>query len=173
MSATDLIKDEKPDFRKREHRFSKLPFRDLLKITMKEKNIGNVEMQQALGYSRPNVIAMIKSGSMNLPEQKAITVAKLLDLPPLFVLKKLVLENNPTLWDSIESVLSDRLITPNELALVNWVRRELDGHDIDLTESAAFTQVVLPALHAVVARTQAENNAILERNDRDEKPRKF
>lgn len=163
-------KPAKPDHRSREHRFSKLPFRDVMKITMEEKNIGNVEMQLALGYAKPNVIAMIKSGSMNMSEHKALAVAKVLDLPPLFVLKKLVLEKNPALWDAIEAVMAKQMVLPSELALLDVVRKELDGLDVDLTECPEFNQAVLPALRAIAQRKLAETRATLDRIAREGQP---
>lgn len=168
MNATNP-ESNKGDYRKREHRFSKLPFRDVMKIAMTEKKIGNAEMQIALGYPRPNVIAMIKSGAMNLPEQKALTVAKVLDLPPLFILKKLVLENNPLLWDAIESVMAERMVSPSEMALLDLVRTETDGLDINLAENAEFTQALLPVLRSVVQRVMAETKATLDSLERDRK----
>jgi hypothetical protein len=172
MSASTNTKPIKEDHRKREHRFSKMPFRDVMKVAMKETGVGNVEMQQALGYSKPNVIAMIKSGSMSLPDDKAVVVARVLGLSPAFMLRKLVQENNPALWDAIESVMGDSLVTASELALVNLVRKELDGLDVNLAEHPEFVQTAVPLLRDIAQREMATTQATLERVERERLSRK-
>ena len=154
------------NFRQRDHRFSALPLRDVLKIQMKNLGIKNVDLQKILGYPAANVIAMIKGGSMRLPEGKAIEVADALQLDRTFVLGKVISENNAELWGAITTVLGDRLVSASELALVQLVRKAVDGHDVNLAESPDFVQLITPAIAAIVARENQLAQATLNRCDK-------
>lgn len=152
-------------FRLRDHRFTALPVKDIFKICMKNLNVRNVDMQKALDYPMPNVIAMIKSGGMKLPPGKAVIAAKLLEVDPVFLLAKVVAESDPSLWDAISEVMGEHLITANELNLLKLVREGLDGHDVNLAESPEFIQAIAPALNAIVERQNELARAALNRND--------
>jgi hypothetical protein len=73
----------------------------------------------------------MKTGSMNLPASKVLITAKMLKVDPVFLLRKVISENDPALWDSISAVLDQHLVTKNELALLRYVRYHLDGHDVN------------------------------------------
>ena len=152
-------------FRLRDHRFTALPVKDILKIRMKNLGIKNVDLQKALDYPMPNVIAMIKFGGMKLPPSKAVIAARLLEVDPVFLLSKVIAESDPALWDAISEVLGEYLITTNELDLLKLVRDGLDGHDVNLTESPEFADAAIPALKVIVARQNALARAALDRND--------
>ncbi|MFZ3084939.1 hypothetical protein [Rhodoferax ferrireducens] len=152
-------------FRLRDHRFTALPVKDILKTRMKDLGIKNVDLQKALDYPMPNVIAMIKSGGMKLPAGKAVIAAKLLEVDPVFLLAKVVAESDPSLWDAISEVMGEHLITANELDLLKLVREGLDGHDVNLAESPEFIQAITPALNAIVERQNELARAALNRND--------
>jgi hypothetical protein len=154
----------KSTFRERKHRYTSLPVRDVLKIRMEDLEIRNVDLQKALGYPAPNVIAMMKSGSMRLPEGKAIEVADILRLDRTFLLGKVVSENNPELWNAITTIMGDRLVSANEMALVGHVRAALDGHDVNLAESAVFTQAMAPILQSIVERQNELAKAAMNRS---------
>ena len=133
------------NFRQRDHRFSALPLKDVLKIRMKDLGIKNVDLQKILNYPAANVIAMIKGGSMRLPEGKAVQVADVLQLDRTFVLGKVISENNAELWAAITTVMGDRLVSASELALAQLVRKALDGHDVNLAESPGFVALIAVA----------------------------
>lgn len=163
-----MTKSKQPanvNFRERKHRYTSLPVKDVLRIRMTDLEIKNVDLQKALGYPAPNVIAMMKSGSMRLPEGKAIEVADILKLDRTFLLGKVVSENNPDLWDAITTIMGDRLVSANELALVGHVRAALNGHDVNLAQSATFTQAVAPILQVIVERQNELTKAAMNRSD--------
>ena len=152
-------------FRLRDHRFSALPVKDILRIRMKDLGIKNVDLQKELDYPMPNVIAMIKFGGMKLPPGKAVIAAKLLGVDPVFLLSKVIAESDPALWDAISEVMGEYLITANELDLLKLVRNGLDGHDVNLNESPEFADAAIPALKVIAARQNALARAALDRND--------
>ena len=109
---------------------------------MKDLDIKNVDLQKVLDYAKPNVIAMMKSGSMQLPANKVCDAARALQLDPVFLLGKVIAENDPALWDVISTLLGKQLVTANEMELINHVRRCLDGHDINLMLEPGFVNAV-------------------------------
>ena len=152
-------------FRERDHRFTALPVKDVLKIRLKDLGIKNVELAHSLGYPNGNVIAMMKGGSMRLPANKASMAAKMLQVDPLFLLGKIVTERDPDLWDAISALSGTCLVTANELALITLVRSQLDGHDVNLAETPEFTQAVMPVLKAVLQRENTLAVAAIRRVD--------
>jgi hypothetical protein len=99
------IDDITLNYRMRDPRFTALPVKDILKIRMDDLGIKNPDMQRALDYPKPNVIAMMRGGSMRLPASKALVAARLLELDPVFLLSKVIAENDPALWDAISAVM--------------------------------------------------------------------
>lgn len=159
------ITETSQTFRERDHRFTALPVKDVLKIRMKDLGIRNTDLQKALGYPMANVIAMMKSGSMRLPANKAVVTAQLLQVDPVFLLSKVIAESDPELWDVISALLGNQLVTANELALIKLVRQGLDGHDVNLAESPGFTDAAGPALKVILERQNALAQAAKNRTD--------
>lgn len=155
----------KQDFQVHDPRFTSLPVRDVLKIRMKDLGMKNVDLQKILNYPAANVISMMKGGTMRVPESKAIKIADALQLDRIFLLGKVVAENSPELWGAVSTVLGDRLVTANELALINLIRAALAGHDVDLAQSPGFVQTLMPELKAILERQKALATAALERLD--------
>jgi hypothetical protein len=108
---------------------------------------------------------MIKMGSMRLPEGKGIETADLLKVDRTFLLGKVISENNPELWDAITTIMGDRLVTANELALIKFVREGLDGHDTDLMGTYDIGKTVAPLLADAFKRESALAQAALDRTD--------
>ena len=152
-------------FRQRAHQYSALPVKTLLKVRMRDLDLTNSDLQKVMGYDKPNVVAMIRTGSMRLPVGKVATVAKMLQVDPVFLLGKVLAENDAALWDVISSVMGDRLITANEMALIDLVRKVLDGHDVSLTEVQEFTEGVTASLLKIVDRQNALMRAAVVASD--------
>jgi len=148
-------------FRQRAHHYSALPVKTLLKVRMRDLELTNSDMQRVMGYDRPNVVAMMRTGSMRLPVTKVAEVAKILHVDPAFLLGKVLAENDAALWDVIASIMGDRLITANEMAFVILARGVLNGHDVDLTDDAEFVQVVTPSLMKMADRQNALTKAAM------------
>lgn len=149
----------------RDPRFSALPVKDVLKIRMKDLGVKNVDLQRALGYPAANVIAMMKMGTMRLPANKVIDAARVLQVDPVFLLGKVIAESDPDLWVVISKLLSAQLVSASELDLVNFVRRGLDGHDVNLTHLPDLTQLLALELKVILDRENALTLAAINRKD--------
>ena len=153
-------------FRARDHRFSSLPVKSIIRIRMEELDISNRDLQQALGYTNANVVAMLRHGSMRLPEHKVVAVADMLQLDRAFLLGKVMGENSPALWATLQTVLGERLVTANELTFIQVIRTALDGHDAPLAASQALLDAMAPVLAAIYKVEEALKDASLRRADR-------
>jgi hypothetical protein len=148
-------------------RHSTLPVAAYLTLKIAESGKTNSEIAEVLGYPRPNVIAMMKTGSMRLPINKVVSMARCIDVDPVFLLEKVITESSPEMWDGLKSVIGDRLISRKELKLVEFVRKQLDGVDADLTEYRDFTDAVKGAIKPVKEREKALTKGSLERIARE------
>ena len=162
---TKSTKQPVHDFRTRPHQLTNLPVKDVLKIRMKDLGIKNTDLQKALEYAHPNVIAMMREGKMRLPPGKATVTANLLGLDPVFLLGKVVAESDPELWQSISGLMADRLVTANEVTLLALIRQKLQGHDVDLAQSPEFVAAIEPMLKQIADRESALAQAALQRKD--------
>jgi hypothetical protein len=163
--STQKNSGDTPNFRGRSHRFTAMPVKDVLRISMKDLGIKNRAVQEALGYPTPNVIAMMKTGSMRVPANKVLVVAEMLQIDPTFLLGKVIAENDPELWEVISALVGNQLVSANELALIRLVRKELDGHDVNLAEAPAFVDAALPVLKEILDRQNALAQAAKARID--------
>jgi hypothetical protein len=151
------VKKETKSFRERTHRISNLSVKEIMRIKMYELNIKNVDLQRHLGFPTPNVISMMKNGTMRVPIQHAPKIAALFEIDKLSFVRKVVEENDPTLWDALESCLGVGFsTTSNENKLLSFVRKELDGHDPDLTSNEDFISD-LQGLIAKVVKQEIQN----------------
>ena len=117
------------------------------------EDLTNVEIARRLGYTRPNVIAMIRTGAMKLPFDKVPALAQVLGLDPLALLRRVMVEYAPEQWATMEKVIGqERLVTRNEAELLRRVRGLLHGDDLALTEDGWFTVELTASLLAALDR---------------------
>ena len=99
----------------------------------------NVKISQALGYDRPNVVAMMFTGSMKVPVNKVPALAKVLELDSVALLRRVMLANCPEIWETLEQVVGkSSLTTTNEVALIEEIRDLLGSDDVPLHADKIF-----------------------------------
>lgn len=88
------------------------------------------------GFVSPNMLAMIKSGSTKLPLDRVASLAKALECDPvmLFILALEQLDRNTT-EQAIRQIFG-ALVTENEVAWLEEIRRASDHSDPSLTARA-------------------------------------
>lgn len=162
MTATAAA--EKPKSRKEKTRqVSNMPFKDYLRLRMDEAGLSNVDLAEAIGYPRGNVIAMMKSGDMRLPLNKVKPTAKALGVDPVVLFQKVITETDIGLWETIQDIVGDHVVSANEQALIDFVRKELDGHDVNLMKRPEFVQTATTVIREIVEREKAMSDATLTR----------
>lgn len=157
---------DKRDFRERPHRITSMPVKDVLSTRMFELGIKNIDLQKHLGLPSPNVISMMKKGTMRLPIQHATKVASYLQIDKLAFLRKVVEENDPALWDAFEEATGSLvLLSSNELKLLQATRQSLDGFDADLMKSESFIAAYKKILKDVLQQEIEIKMSLLMRID--------
>lgn len=103
------------------------------------EDMTNVKVAEALGYEKPNVIAMMFTGSMKVPINKVPALAKVLGLDPIALLRRVFMEYSPDVWRTIEDTLGSSVpLAANEVALIQGLREHLGGEDVALMADAKF-----------------------------------
>jgi hypothetical protein len=123
-------------------------------------DVTNVKIAQAIGYDKPNVVAMILNGSMKVPINKVSELARALHIDKLWLLRRSMTEYTPDGWSVIEKIVgSSRLTTANETAVLQFIRTALADEEVELMEDdefvRAFTRDITLAIDRHLRRTLA------------------
>lgn len=81
------------------------------------------------GFESPNIITMFKRGQTKLPINRVGPLAKALDVDPAHLLRLVLLEYVPDVWECIENTLQTTLLTSNELELIRSFRQVTGDSD--------------------------------------------
>src|SRR3954470_18177158 len=103
-----------------------------------------VEIAEAVGYTNPNVVTMIKQGKTKLPIKKVPAFAKVLNVDPVHLLRLTVDEYMPETWAAIDQVVGRALVTDNERRILAVIRQAAGGKDVQLNraQERAIAQIV-------------------------------
>jgi transcriptional regulator with XRE-family HTH domain len=101
-----------------------------------------IQIAEEVGFDKPNVITMIKQGKTKVPVSKIGSMAKALEVDPIFFLKLCMQEYMPDFLDTVVAITEQPIITANELELVKAVRA-IDGDDPKLGATAARAELKL------------------------------
>jgi AraC-like DNA-binding protein len=91
------------------------------------------EIAQECGYSNPNIMSMFKQGLTKLPINKVAPFAKAVGADPVHLLRLVMQEYMPETWESIEGIVGQSLISPEEFAAVKAIRKGTGGVDLNFT----------------------------------------
>jgi transcriptional regulator with XRE-family HTH domain len=81
------------------------------------------EIAKECGFDKPNVITMIKQGKTKVPVNKIATMAKALEVDPVFFLKLTLSEYMPDLLDIITAITGQQVVTNNEIEFIEVIRK--------------------------------------------------
>ena len=81
------------------------------------------QIAEECGFDKPNVITMIKQGKTKLPIGKIGRMAKALGVDPVFLMKMVLAEYNPDMLEAITTILTQPVMTHNELEIIQVIRR--------------------------------------------------
>lgn len=103
------------------------------------------EVAQDVGYTKPNVVSMMKQGQTKVPLEKAPLFAKACGVDPAAFTRLVMQEYWPDAWKALHETFGESLTT-NERRLVEAYREICEGGDRPVDEK------VVAALRAVLAR---------------------
>lgn len=93
-------------------------------------NIDDAQLAMALGFERPNIIAIIKAGRLLLPANKVAAFAAALSINPAYFLRTFLAETAPDVLAAVDALLVPQLLTANEAKLVENYRQLSRGQDV-------------------------------------------
>lgn len=129
-----------------------IPLNEYIALRCNESGKTNQEIAEALGYPRGNVIAMIKTGTMKLPLNKVGPLARVLNIDPVHLLERVLVETSPETWEALSSVIGNKLVTDNEHKLVEFVRSRLHGFDANVVGYKEMTDAMEEPLKMIAKR---------------------
>lgn len=148
----------------------KIPMKEFITRRQEEAGLTNYELAEKTGYESPNVIAMLRNGSMAFPLNKVGAFAKALNVDPVAMLSRALEARNPELLEVMEEIIGNKMVTELEAQMLKMFRKELDGVEFDIMKHPEFIAGVRPLLHAVSAREKALHTASMEAIKRNYKP---
>lgn len=80
------------------------------------------EIAREVGFEKANVITMMKQGKTKLPLAKVGKIARALGVDGVNLFRLVMNEYYPETWEEIEGIFQHRVLTENELAVVNAMR---------------------------------------------------
>jgi transcriptional regulator with XRE-family HTH domain len=104
------------------------------------------EIAEECGFDNPNMVTMMKQGHSRVPINRICSLAKALEVDPAHLLRVVLLEYQPEVWQSIEEAVESTVLTKNELAMVRAFRSitgESDRPAVVMDRTAVI--VVVPA----------------------------
>lgn len=116
-----------------------------IRLQIEASGVPQKDIAAALGYDKPNVITMIKQGRTKLPINKVGPMATALGVDPVHLLRLVMAEYWPGTWKDIQDLVGKSLVTENELAIIEIIRKACDPIDLSLerpAHRAAFIEVV-------------------------------
>lgn len=103
------------------------PLTTLIGQQQETLNISDEALADALGYSTPDAIRLIKNGTVRLPMTKVRVMADTLEMEPGEAMYLLLRDTSPELLASIEECLAPLALTRTESRLINRLRKTTAG----------------------------------------------
>ncbi len=100
-------------------------------IEISEKSQKNIAHE--VGYTRPNVLSMMKQGLIKVPVDKAPALARALNVDPAYFLGLVLREYMPDAWSAMEQHLGG-VLSENERRLLDVYREQCSNGEIELDE---------------------------------------
>lgn len=135
-------------------RHAALPMHEYITVMVDASGKSNAEIAREIGYPKPNVISMLKKGSMRLAPNKVLKFAKAVGADPIHLMGLVLGETHPGLWEALLEILGDKLVSESEQALLAHLRASLDGYEPDYVNDLVFIRALAPLLQGLVEREE-------------------
>lgn len=99
---------------------------------IRESGKSQIEIAEACGWPKPNMISMLKSGATKLPLDKVGSLAKVLEVEPVYLLWLTMSEYSPDTLSEIEHAIRGVMLNDHEKLIVETYRRLTNGKDEDV-----------------------------------------
>jgi hypothetical protein len=89
------------------------------------------ELAEAVGYTKPNIISMMKLGQTKIPIEKVPAFAKALGVDRAHFMRLVLQEYMPVVWDTVQSVMGE-MLTDRERKWLELLREVDPGAELNL-----------------------------------------
>jgi transcriptional regulator with XRE-family HTH domain len=146
---------------KRALKENKMTVGELIAVHTELVGITNIDLAAKLGYKSPNVISMLKAGTMKLPVNKIAALASALRIDPLHLAKQVCNENGFQLDGVLDALTKRVAITHNEEKLILALRGASENFDLNLDDHPETMKAIVGAYTQVTAGERATEEEIL------------
>ena len=137
-----------------------------LETTLAQCGKSQTAVAKQLGYRKPNIISMFKSGQTKVPLETVGPLAIAIGADPVFLLKLTMQEYHPETYKAIEPHLAKgQVISVQEAKLVQMMRDVFMGNQIDL-EDPRIESSTRQLLCEIAERQMSSEAAARDRYDR-------
>jgi hypothetical protein len=137
--------------KKQSHTVAAVPFHVFLTRALDEANLTNPDVAQRLGYTKANVVSMIRTGSMKVPLNKLPELADMLDMSRIDLLMIALNEYDPGFLEALKRIIGEgQMVGENEMRLLTIIRSVMPSGEFDLTTSDDFVQALTALVGAGV-----------------------
>lgn len=98
---------------------------ELIQSAMMTSGKTQREIAEEVGYTKPNVISMMKFGQTKVPISKIPLLAKALGVDPVHFLRVAMIEYHSEVWNTLVDIMGEPL-TDNERMLLSIYRNSSD-----------------------------------------------
>ena len=140
-----------------EQKKDSVPVHQYISLAASKTGKTNQELAEEVGFARGNVIAMIRSGSMKCPLNKVVKLAKAIDVDPADLLRRVLGPNDAALLDTFEEISGTRIVTANEYAFIEWIRRVSGKLDIGWHNRPEFVAAAQPVIENLAKAASRES----------------
>ena len=89
-----------------------------------------IEIAKEIGYPNVNMITLFKQAKTKVPVNKVPLLAKSLGIDPVNLLRIVLSEYSPEVWDALEEILGQNLVSAEEKQVLDVVRKVALGLNI-------------------------------------------
>jgi transcriptional regulator with XRE-family HTH domain len=97
-----------------------------------ESGKSQIEVAQACGWPKPNMVTMVKQGKTRLPLDKIGPLAKILEVEPVYLFWLVMQEYYPDTLREIEDVIRGVMLNEHEREIIETYRDLTHGQDADV-----------------------------------------
>jgi DNA-binding transcriptional regulator YdaS (Cro superfamily) len=90
------------------------------------------DIAREMGYERPNIVSMFKTGDTKVPLEKIPALARAIDSDPAELFRISMEQYWPELYGVIRDIFGD-IVSKDERDLIALVRKEMEKRDVTLT----------------------------------------
>ena len=93
------------------------------------------EIANAVGWDRPNIVSMIRTGEMKIPIGRIPAFCSSCDADPVELIKIAMMEYHPEAWKVLVAAF-DEPVTKSEAVIIRAIRAMAKGHSLDFRPDA-------------------------------------